>query len=164
MYEYDCKDLEDIKEVEELPTGWGFKEVISNGMRTKKAAKEKYNIDTETSFFALKDKANKTLGISYLYKRDNTLAVKFIQTDPTKAYKYAGQAMLAAHALTAMNDNCDKFEIRFATDEATPFYVHKCGFKRSEDKYSLEMKAKDVKTFLRKILFRTHGKIEDIRG
>ena len=164
LYEYNCQDIEDIKEVENIPNKWGFKDFILNGMKTKKAAREKYGIDTETSFFVLKDPNDRTIGLSYLYTRDNELAVKFIQTDPEKLYKYAGQAMLAGHALTAVNDHYDKFTVRFATDEATPFYIHKCGFKRSKDIYSLEMQAKDVKKFLTKMFFRTHGKIEDIRA
>ena len=164
LYEYDCLDIDDIKEVESIPYRWGFKDVILNGMKTKKAAKEKYGIDTETSFFVLQDQYNRTIGLSYLYERDNELAVKFIQTDPDRMYKYAGQVMLAGHALTAMNDHYDKFAVRFATDEATPFYIYKCGFKRSKDVYSLEMTAKETKKFLRKIFFRTHGKIEDIRA
>ena len=164
LYEYDCRDTEDINEVENIPNKWGFKDVILNGMKTKKAANEKYGVDTETSFFVLKAPDDETIGLSYLYHRDNELAVKFIQTAPDKKYKYAGQTMLAGHALIAMNDHFDKFAVRFATDEATPFYTHKCGFKRSKDIFSLEMTAKETKKFLRKIFFRTHGKVEDIRG
>ncbi|MBQ8635020.1 hypothetical protein IJ425_02575 [bacterium] len=164
LYEYDCSEQADIIEIEQLPNNWGFKKVISNGMLAKKKAREKFDIDTKTYFYALKDETGKTIGISYLYERDNAQAVKFIETDPEKEYKFAGQTMLAGHALATMNDKFDRFEIRFATDEATPFYTHKCGFKRGEDKYSLEMTAKDVKKFLRKIFFRTHGKVKDIRG
>ena len=163
MYEYDCFDAEDIKDVEELPS-WGFKDVILNGMKTKKAAREKYGSDTETSFFVLKNEKGETLGLCYLYDRDNIPAIKFIQTNPNKKYKYAGQTMLAGLALKAQNDKKDKFEIRFATDEAKPFYIYKCGFKRGKDIYSLEMTTKELKKFLVKIFFRTHGKIEDIRA
>ena len=169
LYEYDCNDPEDIREIESLSNEWKFKNAILDGMNTKKNVAEKYGLKAPSSFYALKDSKDQIIGISYLFKRtgkvsnDACLTVKFIETKPNKIYKYAGQAMLASHALNALNDRYDKFEIRFPTDEATLFYKDKCGFKDGEDKYTLEMATIEIKKFLRKMFFRTHGRIKDIR-
>lgn len=169
LYEYDCKDKEDIEEIKNLAGDWKFKGVVLDGMQIKKNVQEGQTIEFPNRFYALKDLGDETIGISFLYKRTNklsktnSLAVKFIETSPDKTYKYVGQAMLACHALSAMNDGYDRFEIRFPIDAAVPFYKEKCGFKDGEDEYTLEMTAKEIKKFLKKVFFKTHSKIEDIR-
>ncbi len=163
LFEYDCTDMDDINEVYGLPDSWSFKYVISNGMRDKWKIKDEYDVDIPASFFVLKNSSNKTIGVSYLEDRDNHSALKFIQTDPSKKYKYAGQAILASHALTSLNDNFDKFEVRYPTDDAFSFYKDVCGFKDVGEKYSIELDKKGMKTFLRKFQFRTLGRVFDVR-
>ncbi len=163
LFEYDCADSEDIFEVRGLPDEWSFKEAISSAMIQKRKTMDNHGFNLPTHFFVLKNPSNQTIGISYLEDKDNHSALKFIQTDPSKRYKYAGQAILASHARTSLNDSCDKFVVRYPADDVMPFYKDVCGFKDSDEKYSVELDKKGMKNFLRKFQFRTLGRVFDIR-
>ena len=163
MYEYDCKDQSDIDEVRNLPSCFGYKTAIATDMETKKKAKEKYSIDTGVSHYIMQTEDGNPLGIASVRNNEETYGVKFIQTSQHSTHKYVGQAMLASMAKIAMNDNREKFEIRFPTNEAMGFYTHKCGFKHGESHYHLEMSQKDMKKFIFKTQLKTHSTIIDTR-
>lgn len=163
MYEYDCKDETDIQEVLNLPFAFGFKTAIATDMEAKKSAKEKYSIDTGVSHYIMQTEDGNPLGIASVRNNEETYGVKFIQTSQHSTHKYVGQAMLASMAKIAMNDNREKFEIRFPTNEAMGFYTHKCGFKHGESHYHLEMSQKDMKKFIFKTQLKTHSTIIDTR-
>ena len=164
MYEYDCKDIEDIQEVENLPNSFGFKQAIANEMRTKKAAWEKYSLNTGVSYYVMQEGNNNVLGIASVNISENTNGVKFIQTSQNSTHKYIGQTMLAALSKLTMNDGKEKFEISFPTDDAMGFYIYKCGFKHGDNFYSLEMSPKEMKKFVFKTQMKTRSSIVDIRG
>ncbi len=162
LYEYDCKDIEDLKEFASLPDYWGFKNAILSGMCEKKVALDKHNVSTGVSYYVLKDNQDETIGICSAKNDSDDYGVKLIQTTPTKSHKYTGQAMLAALALVGLNENRTKFEIRYPTDEAMMFYTDKCGFKKGESKYHLEMDRRGMKKLVRNVQARTRSQIVDL--
>lgn len=165
LYEYDCKDAEDIMEVKNLPSiNWSFCLLIANGMIEKKYAREKFSIDTGHSYYTLQDDNKNTLGIVAVKDSDDYLGVKFIETDGNIKYKYSGQTVLASLALMALHDKKNLFEIRFPNDEAIPFYVNKCGFKEENNSMHLSMNSKDMKKFVKRTQRRIHSPLIDIRG
>ena len=163
MYEYDCKDIEDIKEVENLPSHFGYKKVIADEMKTKKAAWEKYSLGTGVSHYVMQDNKGVVLGIASVKVQDSVNGVKFIQTSQNRTHKYIGQTMLASLSKIALNDGKEKFEICFPADDAISFYTNKCGFKHGKSFYHLEMSPKDMKKFVFKTQLKTHSPIVDIR-
>lgn len=164
LYEYDCMDESDILEVKSLPVGWGFAATISNEMQTKKAAREKYDISTNHSFYVLKDEKDSTIGICSVKNDEKYFGVKFIETLSNGSYKYAGQAILASLALIALHDKRNKFEVRYPTEEAKDFYTSKCGFRQGDSLYHLSMDRKGMKKFIKNVQFRTHSPIFDVRA
>ncbi len=162
LYEYDCKDTTDLEEFAKLPDYWGFKYAILSGMCEKKVYSDKHNLDTGVSYYVLKDKNEDTLGICSVKNDCDDFGVKLIQTTPAKTHKYVGQAMLASLAILGLNDNRNKFEIRYPTDEAMFFYTDKCGFKKGESKYHLEMDRKGMKKLVRNVQARTRSQIVDL--
>ena len=163
MYEFDCTEQSDIDEVRNLPSCFGYKTAIATDMETKKKAKEKYSIDMGVSHYIMQTENGETLGIASVRNNEETYGVKLIQTTQNSTHKYIGQAMLASMAKIAINDNREKFEIRFPTFEAMGFYKNKCGFKHGENQHHLEMSLKDMKKFIFKTQLKTRGTVVDIR-
>ena len=162
LYEYDCKDRDDIDEFAKLPDYWGFKYSILSGMCEKKVVFDKHNVSTGVSYYVLKDKDDETIGICSAKNDSKNFGVKLIQTSPAKTHKYVGQAMLASLAMLGLKNNRNKFEIRYPTDEAMFFYTDKCGFKKGESKFHLEMDRKGMKKLVRNVQARTRSQIVDL--
>ena len=111
----------------------------------------------------MQDKNGVVLGIASVKIDENKNGISYIQTSQNKTHKYIGQTMLAALSKITLNDGKEKIEIWFLTEEAMGFYTDKCGFKRGDSLYCLEMFPKDMKKFIFRTQLKSRAPIIDIR-
>jgi len=63
VYEYDCKDLEDIFEVGDLDESWEFQDLYTSSMHKKYIYQRDGRGDTGLSFYCLKNSDDEMLGV-----------------------------------------------------------------------------------------------------
>ncbi len=160
--EVDCKDKEDIREIANLTGKWNFKSTIIRNMQIKHDTQDVLSAEELPSFYILQDDNGLIIGLSQVKKDGKNLSVQFIESIRDNKYKYVGQIMLAALGLDTIQHNGDKLIISSPTENATPFYIDKCGFKKRYDG-NLKMNAKHIQRFIRQTQKKTQAPLIDIR-
>ena len=163
VYEYDCKDKSDFQAIDNLKGHWAYKDVISYSMQKKHRAPnniENYN----KSFYILEKPAGEIVGVSEIHNKENKKEIKFIETQQTNKYKYAGQGIIATIAKTIINGDEDKLIVKNPVAQSHDFYTKGCGFVPERRSYSsfddgseangmcdLEMNRSELRRFIRQV-------------
>lgn len=157
IYEIDCKDKEDIDEIENLDDNFEFKDTFISGMQNKNRTESegKYS---PSCFYKLESEDGEILGVCYAKHENGNFVVKYFASKQKSNYKYVGQSLLAALGINAFHDKQKKLVISSAISSAYDFYKRTCGFKEAELS-DLEMDRAGIIKFVRQTEERTKGKI-----
>lgn len=163
IYEYDCKDPQDVWEIERINSklNWYFANNIGIRADLKYQGCKSYQ---NNGIYSIEDINGKTICLCCTEEYAANTKVKFIETKTGGKYKYAGQAMLAAIAKRMLtNQKQRKMIISNAQEGAFGFY-EKCGFHEdnSEAEYKIinyQMPRKEMPFFIRKTEEKTQGGI-----
>ena len=163
VYEYDCKDKSDFQAIDSLKGHWAYKDVISYSMQRKHRAPnniENYN----KSFYILEKPTGEIVGVSEIHNKGNKKEIKFIETQQTNKYKYAGQGIIATIAKTIINGDEDKLIVKNPVAQSHDFYTKGCGFVPERRSYSsfddgseangmcdLEMNRSELRRFVKQV-------------
>lgn len=152
FYEYDCKDLFDVYDVEELEGNWSFKNLIKAGMQNKYLNQIIGKKDS-THYYCTKDKNGRTIGICKTNETNDAIEVKLITNGCSDKYKYVGQTMLTSLAQIALISQKEKLIIKRALADAKDFYGKICGFHCTTKGqnifgYDYELKKEELPTFI----------------
>ena len=130
VFEYDCDDLEDIYEVGDLDMSWSFGEMIASNMHRQFLKNKIMQKDESLHYYCAKDGLNRMLGLCQTVENDDSIDVKLIVTNPSRRYKYVGQAILATLGQKALNEDVKRLNIKAALSDVYGFYEDACGFER----------------------------------
>ena len=163
LYEYDCSDEEDFKEVKNAKgiwSGWcdrkegepGFSSArsvaremerkhycVNLGWDDQFSPLQRYELHT-SRFYSLQTKNGDIIGICQTHNpfpNHHFQQIKRLATEGSHRYKYAGQSILASLA----KRNLDKYSMAemsisdfdYDEDYETKFYTDKCGFEQDKD-------------------------------
>ena len=162
LYEIDCKDSEDIDYLHYLQgsdENWDFQDSIAYD------AKEKYldfkyypQCENPDKFYALETKNSEVACLCETQPLLKDINIRYIESNPNKLYKFAGQIMLANIARLLLKTS-QNLQIHSPSFEARDFYSKTCGFKQDSNGFGYELTQKDMEDFIKRIEKRTKGKI-----
>ena len=160
MYEYDCKDIEDVIFFEQLEkeSKWRFADIFSG-----KACCKHSGMYGNEKLYTLEDKNGITIGICNIQENINEACLKFIESNNGKQYRYVGQNMLAILAGKAFMFGKKTFKVQNALADALFFYK-KCGFKLDNEAFGksqidLFMNRESMMKLIQTAQNKTNGKI-----
>ncbi len=157
FYELDCKDSNDVKELAQAQGNWRFKNAITSNMAYKN---DIFNIvsPNRNRFFILQKNDGEVIGMMQTKSQNNDEIVEYLESLPTRRYKYAGQNILASLCTAILNNKGHKIIINNPAQKATPFYIERCGFKQGSNT-TLQMGKKGMKSLIENVEQKTQGKI-----
>lgn len=171
VYEYDCKDKSDFQAIDNLKGHWSYKDVISYSMQRKHRAPnniESYN----KSFYVLEKPTGEIVGISEINNKEDKKEIKFIETQQTNKYKYAGQNLIATIAKKIIDGDEDKLVVKNPIAQSYDFYTKGCGFVPERKSFGcfndgaepdgmqdLEMNRSELRRFIRQVEAKTQSPI-----
>jgi len=165
VYEYDCKDYEDIKKVESAKGIWHYKNTITNDMKLK-YSNFFFNFmppENHKHYYTIEKEDGEIIGMTQTSHKDNSVNISFIETRSNGKYKYAGQALIAAVGMKILADNNDKLYVKCPVNDALDFYKKSCKF--SEDSTGvLYMDRRQIKKFLTRTKKRTRAPIINLNA
>ena len=152
MYEFDCCDLSDIREVEGKTRDWDFRTSIVHNME------HKYNCLTNPlhkrinndAFYTI-EKNNKIIGITQVTKEDPELIIEYIESEHKGEYKYVGQNLINLLGKIAFKENFKRIYVPNPIPKAYNFYVKKCGFKENKNYGSVYLAKAGIAKLQKKI-------------
>ena len=165
LYEIDCNDEADIDYLLRPDGMWEFKESIAYDAKNK-YLDIKYCMcpnDIMNRYYSLGTKNGKVACLCETQSVYGNTNIRYIESNPDKHYKFAGQTMLASIAkLIYSTSQC--LEINIPTAWARPFYSKVCGFKEDLTGFGYELRQKDMKKFISRTEQRTKGEILSSKG
>ena len=165
FYEVDCKDMEDINEINALSGKWEFRKTIARKMEDIHDLME---IDSYRSnnlgFYVLQKDGGEIVGLSEVKKSFPDLRLEYIESENEGKYKYVGQTMMASLGEVARQEKLKRIYIPIPVDSAIPFYVDKCGFREQKNGSALIMNINKTKKLKELAETKTHAPIIDVRA
>lgn len=160
MYEYNCKDIEDISFFKQLEENskWQFADIFAQKARCKHAG-----MYENEKLYTLEDKNGTTIGICNIEEKLQEACLKFIESNNGKRYKYVGQNMLTILTGKALLLGKKSFKVQNALSDALFFYK-KCGFKLDNEAFGksridLYIKREAIAKLIQTTQAKTNGKI-----
>ena len=163
VYEYDCRDKSDFQAIDNLKGHWGYKDVISYSMQRKYRAPNNYE-SLNKSFYVLEKPTGESVGVSEIHNKDTKKEIKFIETQQTNKYKYAGQNIIATIAKKIIDGDEDKLIVKNPVAQSYDFYTKGCGFvperklfgcfndgSEPDGMQDLEMNRSELRRFVRQV-------------
>ena len=150
-YEYDCKDLFDIAEIDNLDSTWDFKYLFRTGMQAKYLCENIGEKNDNAHYYCIKDSNGEIAGLCYTKSTPNTIEVKLINSKKNSNYKYVAQNMLAIIAQKVLDTGKEKLVIKQALQDVFDFYGKTCGFKISRQNFlgrDYEIDREDIPNFI----------------
>ena len=147
--EVDCNDDNDYDEVKTLDRRWTFKDLVAQRIAAKGVTQRFFNETSNISVYEMHDLNGQLIGIAQTQTKDGICSIEYIESKPQNEYKYVGQSMVAAIGREALDKKCYKLTVDAPIDEAKPFYINTCGFKKYRD-FSLEMNSAEIYRLLAK--------------
>ena len=164
IYEVDCSDESDAIEIENLGKHWEFSMAVANDMYRKHHLLKHFSQNNDSTFYVLKSKENKIIGIGELEETDiDTYDLKYLESKSHDKYKYVGQGILAAMAEDILRRNGEKFTVSNPVDDAYEYYSKECGF---EDVYGyfLKMNRQQIIDYLDRTESKLGGPIINLKA
>ena len=165
LSEYDCKDIDDIKEVYENCTYWLFYKNIAADMNKKRERYIKGQEQYPNKFYVMQDKNNNIIGLCETADKGKDTNIEFLETNRKFGYKYIGQTMLAMIGKRLLNRGGGNLCVAHPYICALSYYTDKCGFEITDDNkhfFSLYMKDNQIKSFIEKVQEKTNSPIREI--
>ena len=150
LYELDCKDRTDIKEVGSLKDGWSFKYSILSDMRRKMYLENSERMVC-SYFYALENQKNEIIGLAEVMKMYPSLILSYIVSEPDKKYKYVGQNIIGLLGKMALEEKLKEIYIPTPILEARKFYTKKCGFENTREGVALRLSKKGIRKMQAKL-------------
>ena len=170
MYEIDCKNQDDVFYFKNIEGNWTYLGFVSTEAFSKylqlsgKRPAGIYGIDSlDRKFYSLETQDGEIAGICEIQPCEDDINIRYLESNPSKKYKFAGQAMLASIAKT-ISDTKQNMQIRVPSPEAVKFYSEVCGFKENHTGFGYELTTKDMPAFIQRTEEKTKGKITNIIG
>ena len=170
LYEADCKDQKDVFCFKNLESSWEYKDAVA--MR----AFSKYLIESEIKpnginginsqfdkFYTLVTKDGHIASICETQPYKGDINIKYLESNPNKQYKYAGQAMLAS-VLRLESGSDHDIKVCAPSKSALDFYSKVCEFKDSPQDIGFELSQENIDNFVQKVEEKICGKIIDYQG
>ncbi len=164
LYEIDCKDESDIDYLSSPDGMWEFKDSITYDARGKNYELLLYlNQEKWDKFYSLeaKDGTIACMCETQPFFRDTN--IRYIESNPDKLYKFAGQIMLANIAKLLLKTS-QNMQIHVPSFEARDFYSKICGFREDSTGFGYELPQKDMMSFIKRTENRTKGRILNYKG
>ena len=161
IYEYNCKDESDYKEIKKLNRKWLFKDNIAHCMEVKHSVQSLFNEKSNDSFFSMQV-GKDIVGLAQVCTLNGISNIDYITTKPRNPYKYVGQTLIAGIGKHMLKKNGYQMTVETAIDDAIPFY-QKIGFKEFGD-YLFRMNRDDIETLIEITEFQTEAPILDKRA
>ena len=162
VYEYDCKNSEDIETVQKTQGIWSFKDLIENNMKRKMFLQLLPNKKVLDHFYFIETDKGDMVGMSQVSDEIDGTNIKYIETQRNGRYKYAGSALLSGIGLNAYK-NGKKIKVAAPIEPALPFYIDKCGFKITPSD-RLYLPADRIPELIENTEYKTNSKFIDLVG
>ncbi len=167
LYEIDCIDEDDIDYLSDICSDgpWEFKESIVYDARSKYLDLKYYMFpsDLMTKYYSLEVKNGEVACLCETQPLYGDTNIRYIESNPYKKYRYAGQVMLANIAKLIHGTSQD-LEIHIPTVWARSFYSKVCSFNEDCTGFGYKLSQKDLEDFIKRTEERTKGKIFNIKG
>jgi hypothetical protein len=165
FYEVDCKDMEDIDEINNLKGKWEFRKTITKKMEDiHNLLKTDKNHRNDYGFYVLQKDGGEIVGLSEVRKSFPDLRLEYIESENEGKYKYIGQTMMASLGEVARREKLKRIYIPIPVESAVPFYKDKCGFREVKDSAALVMNINKTKRLTELAEEKTNAPIIDVRG
>ena len=178
LYEYDCKDEEDILEIVFTGSQWYFANSIIKNMgkkfelnklfkdnpllkKTKFRKDPKLKNDYKKRFFAMQLEDGKTIGICQAQNKYDSLNLDYLESQ-NSSHKFVGSSMIASLGKQTLKEGNNSITIDYVTTEAEDFYKEKCGFKQFSNN-SFKLDKRHIKKLIRNIQRDTKSSIIDLQ-
>lgn len=161
--EVDCKDEDDYNEVKNLDRKWTFRNHIAQAIEEKDVVQRFFKQKSNKSIYEMHDEQGQLIGIAQTQTRNGICNIEYIETKPNNEYKYVGQAMVTAIGRETIARNGYTLTVLTPIDEAMPFYINACGFKRYGE-FSLKMNIAQIYKLIKQTELDTQAEIIDIKG
>jgi hypothetical protein len=155
LYEFDGKDASDIDYFVYQTGNWSS---LKNNMtvdlydKNQKYKKGIKNNGYEKKFYSLEAQEGKSIGICETSNFMNYTDIIYLNCNPDKNYKYAGQAMLAGISKPLEDKEDALLTVTDPADSARYFYVNCCGFTPIyQNKRELQMNSSQMKQFVKNV-------------
>ena len=164
LYEYDCKDKEDISDINKDNGHFGFKRAITTNMKRKFEFAKQPNSFQKFHFYVLeKDSDDELVGLCQTSYEKRDMKVMYIEKKGNSPYKYVGQTMLASIGMELINNKKGKqLSIVMPFDDVKSFYIDKCGFYDCKNGY-LRLKTKEIPMLINKTEEKVKHKLINIQ-
>ena len=164
LYEVDCREESDIDYLSSPDGMWEFKNSIAYDARSKYYESLLcLNQDSQDKFYSLEAKDGTIACLCETQPFFKDTNIRYIESNPDKFYKYAGQIMLANIAKLLLKTS-QSMQIQVPSFDARDFYSKVCEFKEDMTGFGYELAQKDMKNFIQRAEKRTNGKIINFKG
>ena len=178
LFEYDCKDEQDILEIVFTGKQWYFSEAIIKNMdkkfqlnklfeenpllkKTKFRKEPKSKDDYYKRFFVMQLQDGKTIGVCQAQNKDNSLKLDYLESQNNN-HRFIGTTILASLGIKTLQDGINSITIDSGTTEAEDFYTDKCGFKHyTDDTFKLDKR--HIKKLIKQTQKETQSPIVDLQ-
>ena len=165
FYEIDCKDMDDIDEINNLNGKWQFRKTISRKMEdTHDLLEIDENIRKDYGLYVIQKDGGDIVGLSEVKKWFPDLRLEYLESENEGKYKYIGQTMMASLGEVARREKLKRIYIPIPVDSAVPFYKDKCGFREVRDSAALVMNINKTKKLTELAEEKTNAPIIDLWG
>lgn len=145
IYEYDCKDPNDAKEIDKISDLWIFKPEFYHLAKDKFQFPQKHN---NTKIYSLETSDGNILGLINFSNNENINNIDILETKPFSGHKYVGRLLIAAVAKRTLINGYKKLTVDHPMRTAVDYYTKECGFKET-DGIPLEMDRLQMKKFIK---------------
>ena len=178
LFEYDCKDEQDILELVFTGNQWYFSNSIVKNMgkkfelnklftenpllkRSKFRKEPKTKDDYEKRFFSMQLEDGKTIGICQGQNKDLTLKLDYLESQNTD-HRFVGTTILASLGIKTLQEGNNSITIDSGATEAEDFYTDKCGFRHyTDDTFKLDKR--HIKKLIKNTIKETKSPIVDLQ-
>ena len=161
--EVDCKDEDDYTDVKTLDRKWTFKDYIAQRISEKNSLQQYFKKLSDTSVYEMQDASGQIIGLAQTETRNGVCNIEYIESKHNNEYRYVGQSMVAAIGREALDKKCYKLTVDAPIDEAMPFYINACGFKKYGD-FSLKMNLAEIYRLIKQSELDTQSIIINLEG
>lgn len=175
LYEFDCKDDEDVDYVIKQHDAWQYKYNFSVDMFGKNRNIKNYDTLSDydrqrlqnNKFFVLENDKKEMLGLCEITGINNFFNIQYLESNNVQKskYKYIGQSILAGISkfISSYSSPNPKLIILDPAYIAKRFYTDKCYFSETPSG-SLSIDKKEMDSFISDFEQKTQSPIVDLKG
>ena len=154
FYEIDCKDKSDVDFIKSLPEPWIYRRNFIYGILHKHYLFSQRHEDGPDKIYSIEDKDGYITSLCQTTSNKDSVNIEFIESSPSKKYKFSGQAMLALVAKQIFSEGKD-LTVEIPAFEAKQFYEKVCKFDKDSSKEGYILKKCEIPDFIKRTKIRT---------